>query len=245
MNSTYTPLLTTMIAIIVFTASERGVNADVIDDFESGAFSTNWEGTDTWTVNTTPGDGAAGSDSWASSSAGTGALAVLYNDSTTGVSDFFTELDFRVQTSVNRQFNIQVKDSATVTGVGGATVNVRYEGGAFSAFDGATWQNLGLGGVTDNDWHSFRIDGSDWGTATASYTVTVNGNSTGPLTFFQTGDPTVNQAFGFNVNAVFGGNPGFDVDNVNSTFATAVPEPSSFAMIGIAAFGTVLLRRRK
>ena len=43
------------------------IEAATIDSFESGSFSSNWENTAGWTVDTLAGDGAGGSDSWASS----------------------------------------------------------------------------------------------------------------------------------------------------------------------------------
>jgi MYXO-CTERM domain-containing protein len=95
-----------------------------------------------------------------------------------------------------------------------------------------------------------QLEGVDWGTAGASYTLRLSdaagsaftSTATG-LNIVQNGNIIGTKAQSFNFNTAFGANPGFSVDQVTVTAADVVPEPGAVSLGGLVLLG--LLRRRR
>ncbi len=205
------------------------------DDFEDG-FDAGWLSTEAATIETTVGQGAAGTDSWAAvDSVGNevtfGTLGDILTDAV-GTTNFSVDFYARVANLLDpnsRELNFQVSTNGSETFGGAdnsnfAAINFRYQNGGFAVFSGG-WQPLtDLGSLAANQWHRIQVTGTDWGLPGASYGIQVSdaGGSTftrsvSDLAFYQVGDPTTQFAQAFNFNSSFGGNPGFDVDQVVAT----------------------------
>lgn len=139
-----------------------------------------------------------------------------------------------------RLFSLFVNVTAgSANNVNAATINLRYQGGKFEAYNGSTWVDTGLGTIAssvdadeDGDFddagdtknvYRIRLTGSNWGMGVdaSSYTIqlseanaTAFTRQTGSLRIYQasSGDNSPPTAFLF--NAAFGSNPGFYVDDV-------------------------------
>ena len=206
----------------------------VADDFATGRFSADWDataGSDVRVVHQ-PGGAAGGGDYYArveGVAAGQGGLgatfANLFRDPF--ATDFSIALDFRAGESNKRQFGLIITATGAAPVAGRATVNLRYESGAWGAYSDR-WNDLeALGSVTPGTWNRLVVSGRNWGSGAegaATYDLEVTDHrgevrrATG-LRFFQ-GDPAapdVGGARSFSFNDAYGNNPGFDVDNVRVT----------------------------
>ncbi len=130
-----------------------------------------------------------------------------------------------------------VADSAN--NVNTATINLRYQGGKFEAYNGAIWVDTGLGSIAssvdaneDGDFddagdtknvYRIRLTGSNWGMGAdaSSYTIQLSDvnaiaftKQTGSLRIYQAGSGDNSPPAAFIFNASFGSNPGFYVDDV-------------------------------
>ena len=219
----------------------------VLDDFELGSFSTDWDAIDgsALSVISSPGDGAGGSDFYSrieGVGGGAGGLGVGLTDLTSGSlfsTDFSATFDFRVDNTTNRQFNFQVSGGNPSPNTSSATINLRYQSNTWSAFNGNNWIGIGgLGTVTPGQWNSLTITGNNWGTGvsgTADYDISltnhlsVNTAATG-VQVFHADNQDSGGARSLNFNDAFGSNPGYDLDNVNIT-ATPAPVPPATTTI--------------
>lgn len=215
----------------------------VADNFEGGSFSADWDSTTTASI--TSGTGAQGTGNFATIPTASGPFGSTFD---MGVESFSIDFYTNVQTSSNRQFNLQVSSTAINPSTGQATINLRYQGG-WAAFNGGSWSSIaGLTSLTPGEWHRVRVSGTDWGTSSVSYDIevsaaganTFNSSVTGN-TIFHGGSPTTQTAQSFNFNSAFGSNPGFLVDEV-SVETAVVPEPTS---VILSLLGSIALLSRR
>lgn len=191
------------------------------DNFDSGSLSPSWDSIAGTTVVT---GGANSTTHSASLAATTGALGETLVSSTSpaGMANFIIDGYIRLLSSSNRQFSLQVSTTSTTPNVNAATINLRYQAGAFAVFNNSSWVTLtALGTVNPGDWHRIQVEGSGWGAAGASYTIRVsdaNGTTftrtASGLTTTHNGTITGARAQSFVFNTAFGSNPGFSADNI-------------------------------
>lgn len=217
-----------LFATALFTVSAFAQTTIVTDDFEGGSFSPDWDALDSATI--IAGTGAEGSANFVNIPGGAGPFGAAFDSP---ASDFFLDFYFRVQDAgTNRQFSLNVS-TGTAISVGGATINLRHQGGAWGAFSAGAWQPITLPTVTIDDWYHIRVTANEWGTPTANYDLELsdaNGtaftSSAVGISFFHGGNPTTTGANAFNFNANFGNNPGYDLDNVTvETIAIPIDDP--------------------
>ena len=235
-----------LFSLVLFPAATGFCQVTVVnDDFDSGSFSSDWDSTSGSGTGIFSG-GPPGSTNYAriegttSSQGGLGVSLANLDPLSPFSTDFSTTFDFRVDNTPNRQFNFQVSSgSENPTSGSSATINLRIENGAWDAYNGSSWQSIpGLGAVTSNTWNSLTITGNDWGsgfggsaTYDISFTDHLGGNtSVTGLQIFHQGDPDSGGAKSLNFNDTWGGNPGWDIDNVTVT-ATPAPAPPSTVVI--------------
>ena len=233
------------LAVVVLLGAGAGASAQqqtltvVDDDFESGAFSADWDkkdGTGT-AVLLNPGGGAGGSNGYARvEGVGTseGGLGVTLSDlfANPFATDFTVEFDFMLDNTTNRQFNLQVSALSATPNVGAATINLRYESGNWAVYSTA-WNTLSaLGGVTAGTWNHMVLSGSNWGSGTAgnaAYAIELTNHlgaitSASGLKYYQNGNPDTGGALSINFNDTYGNNPRFWLDNVRITATGASDE---------------------
>ena len=208
------------------------------DGFESGAFDAAWDLTAGTAITNT--GGAIGTTRFAAVATNIGNFGARFSDvASSGANDFYVDFFFRVKSSANRQFNMQISDSSAAIGNGAATVNLRYQAG-WAAYNSA-WQPISsLGAVTAGQWHHLRLTGTNWGKAGASFSLQLSdagGTSftsiATNLNVFQNGNPSNNTARYFVFTTGFGNCPGFDVDEVTSV-VTAAPVGETNAIINVS-----------
>jgi MYXO-CTERM domain-containing protein len=237
----------------ILTISGSATAATVItDNFDSGTISSSW---DTNTGNSVVSGGAAASPNAVTMAATTGALGESFGTVSPGGSeDFVVDYYFRVQAvaapATTRQFNLQVSTTSTAPNTSAATVNLRYQNGGWALFNTAWVPVAGLPAVSDGAWYHMQLEGVDWGTAAASYSLRLSDaagsaftSTASGLTIVQNGNILGTKAQSFIFNTAFGANPGFSVDDVTVTTAEVVPEPGAATLGGLALLG--LLRRRR
>lgn len=223
----------------------------IVDDFDSGTASPAW---DTNANTAIVSGGAQGSSNAINLNAAPNlpGLGESFGSAISGgAEDFVIDFYFRIQSSTNRQFSLQFSNTSATPNVNAATMNLRYQSGAFALFSGGAFNAVpALGSLTAGDWYHMQVEGIDFGTATGSYTLRLsdaNGSAftktASGLTNAQNGTVTTILAQSFIFNTAFGTNPGFSVDNITVTAFAPVPEPSSALLGGIAILG--LLRRRR
>ncbi|MEP4077248.1 beta strand repeat-containing protein [Haloferula sp.] len=146
------------------------------------------------------------------------------------VNNFTSEFDFAVKDTTDRALTVLHFAAGSAS-----HVNIRYQGGVWSAFDGA-WQplanlpaitasedNNGNGSLDDpgdvKEIYTLRLTGTGWGTATPTFGVELFnaagsslGSDTG-LSFFQNSLP-VGGLGSFTATCEFGTNPGWWIDDV-------------------------------
>jgi MYXO-CTERM domain-containing protein len=237
---------------LAFTVGSASAVTIITDNFDTGVVSASW---DTNAGTTVVSGGAQGSTHAVSLAATTGTLGESFGAASPGgAEDFLIDYYFRVQAvaapATTRQFNLQVSTTAVTPNTSAATINLRYQNGGWALFNTAWVPVTGLPAVADGTWYRMQLEGVDWGTATASYTLRLSdpagsvftSTATG-LSIVQNGNITGTKAQSFNFNTVFGANPGFSVDNVTVTAADVVPEPGAVTLGGLALLG-LLCRRR-
>jgi hypothetical protein len=214
----------------------------VQDDFESGYPAPGWDYNTGAVV--AGGGGANGSSHYASVPAGKDLGAAFTDVAPAGAKDFTLEFHFRPTGTGGRLFNLQVSTSTAPMGHSYATVNLRYEGGAFSAYNTA-WQSIaGLGTLETGSWYRLRFTGREWGTPGARYgielseaggTAFTRSSSTG-LTVFQYDPPTSDgvTARYFVFSAFYGSSPGYDIDDVTATVEAGGEEPEPGPVVNIS-----------
>jgi len=157
-----------------------------------------------------------------------------------GAREFVIDFAVRVQESSARQFNLHVSDGTGVPDSSQAVANLRYQNG-WQTYNGTGgWQSLAtLNPLTPGQWHRVRFTGLDWGLPGARYHLEVSDAGSASLTsavtnitHFQKDSATRNAARFFVFTAVFGNNPGFDIDEmVAQVVGTAPPSPDAILNI--------------
>ena len=228
------------IAGMCFHGQLRAQVSVVADDFESGIFSADWdaiEGTGLSIINT-PGDGSGGTDYYArieGVGSGQGGLGVSLTGLDTNspfATDFNATFDFRVDSTTDRQFNLQLSGRSSNPSTTSASLNLRYQGSEWAAFNGSSWQVIGgLSPILPGEWNTLSISGSNWGSGgvgTATYDLSLtdhlssNSTQTG-IQIFQSDNVDTAGALSLNFNDTFGSNPGYDLDNVSIMASPAPP----------------------
>lgn len=209
----------------------------VNDGFESGSFSTSWISTTSTSIQT--GAGAAGSARSAALAGGTASrLAARFDAVQSGGSAVFTiDAAIRIQSTNTRQFQFQVSTSSGAVATNAPAINLRYQSGAWSAFNGTTWHGIaGLNQLTPGEWHRVRLTGRDWGSANARYDLEVSSaggtsftSAAGGLKIYHNSNSNAftTKASYFVFTTEFDSNPGFSVDNVNAVVGAAHAEAAS------------------
>ncbi|MEM7383328.1 MAG: hypothetical protein AAF514_00155 [Verrucomicrobiota bacterium] len=190
----------------------------VMDDFEEGDFSDDWDGTDGAAVNT--GEGALESGRFAAIEPATGLVGAVFDDGEGGASDVVVDFYTRVQVTGARQFNLMISTSGTVT-ADSPTVNLRHQNGWSVFSDG--WRPLDLPVMEPDLWYRVRVTCQGWGGGGASYKVEMSDadgteftSAVNGLDFFQAGDPNTTPVGSFSFNTKWGDNPGFQIDSVSA-----------------------------
>lgn len=164
--------------------------------------------------------------------------------------DWHVECHFAIRSTSARAFSIIV-DAGTAN-----AINLRYESGAFAAFNGSGWSALtALGTVTpsvdangDGDLadagdtrnvYRLRITGHGWGAAGATYDVQVSDanspaftrSATG-LAFYQIANAAANaRPSSLKFGTEFGSNPGWWLDDVSSHDDNPPADPPEIAWL--------------
>lgn len=205
----------------------------VADDFERGRFGPDWDATSGSDVRVVhrPGE-AAGGDHYARVQGvgpGQGGLGATFANRFRDpfATDFTIALDVRIEPSEHRQFGLILVATGAAPVAGQATVNLRYEDGAWAAYSDR-WNVIEpLGAIAPETWNRLVVRGRNWGSGTertAVYDLEVTDHRgetrrAAGLRIYQ-GDPAAPDLHGarsFSLNDAFGDNRGFDVDNVHVT----------------------------
>jgi hypothetical protein len=203
----------------------------VSDGFESGAFAAEWDTVSGAAVRS--GGGAEGSSRFAALGAANNLGARFTDAAPGGAADFYVQCDFRVTNSAGRQFNLHVSTALGAPGSGAPTVNLRLEGGAWSAYSGSWRAITNLASASTGQWYRVRLSGWDWGRPAARYGVALSdaggtaftSASATNLTWYQSNVPTNAPARYFDFTSDFGPCPGYQVDNVRAEIAAqAAPD---------------------
>ncbi|WP_425400169.1 hypothetical protein [Aeoliella sp.] len=233
---------------VIFAASQVVIaqESTLFDSFETGGFSTEWS------IVTAPqvqvigqqGNGAGPSDFFARFQRVDGAggdLGVTLPSTSMANSyaeDFEVQLDFRVQetTANQRQFAVTVSATSLIPNFNAASLNLRYQDGTWSAYTDQ-WNELsGLAAVTPGEWNHLTLTGTGWGTGAGNAVFGLeltdhlgSTTSTAGLRYYQHGEagPDTQGAKSLNINNIFGGNPGFDIDNVWVSVTEPPPGPTT------------------
>jgi len=227
-----------MLGMLSFdTASAQPI---VQDDFESGVLSSSWLSNNGITsgVSIEYGGGAEGTTNYATLAATSGQLGTRFDVAEPGgATNFYVDLYFRIQSTAQRQFNLQFSTSTSSIGSGNTAVNLRYQTNQWSAYDylSGAWQSInGLGSVSAGSWYHLLFTGTNWGQVSASYSIALSAaggtnftSSASHLTWSQDDSITANLERYFELSAVYGNCPGFDVDQISvvgdgSTQATPI-----------------------
>ena len=184
-------------------------------------------------------------------------LAGMDGELATAANNFTVELKFAIQSggSTTRLFN-----TFFIQEGGGVQINLRYEDGAFDAFDSGWQEVLDLsatpllastdandnGDLTDPgdvvNVYTLRLTGTDWGSGAPTYQLEILdaagtstiGTSPAGLSFFQNGVPTAAGLGELRFTTEFGGNPGFWVDNVCVSGTVYTPVEAYAASFGLS-----------
>ncbi len=154
--------------------------------------------------------------------------------SVTWPADWHLECYFAIRQTTARAFAL------SFGGTGGVIVSLRYEAGAFAAFNGSSWSSLPALGTlaasvdANNDGdpndlsdtkniYRLRVTGHGWGAPGATYDVQVSEandpaltRTASGLTFFQNVSPAAVLATSVKFGTEFGNNPGWWLDDTAS-----------------------------
>ena len=235
-------VISAALLLCVTSTTTTGQVTVLTDDFESGVFSTDWDsigGSGTGVV-FDAGNAAGGSDYYARIEGATGSdvgLGLTLDGLTPGSpfsTDWTATFDFRVDNTTNRQFNFQVSAGSATPTSGSATLNLRYEGGVWAAYDNS-WNTIGgLGTIVPGQWNTMTISGFNWGSGVPGgslYDISLtdhlsNNTTANNLNIFQLGNPDLDGASSLNFNDRWGNNPGYDLDNVTVMATPGVAPPT-------------------
>jgi hypothetical protein len=219
-------------------------------DFEAEPFLTGWSTAGT----VVPFGGLAPGSTRSAWLASSGTARVGQN--VTWDAEWFLDFYFAITNTANRSFSLLINVGADAANSGAATINLRCQSGVFNAYSAGSWgSDLGLGMVTpsqdangDGDFgdagdtrnvYRMRLTGHDWGLATARYDLALSAaNATNfavtvtNLTRWHNGSGVNGPPTAFLFNTIFGGNPGFWVDDVTSAGVT--PPQSTNAIVNIS-----------
>lgn len=225
----------------------------IADNFDSGAVSSEWDVTAGLSIGA---GGAEGSPNFVNLAGSSGRLGERLN----GATDFTLDYYFQIQDTGDRRFSLMVSTFTGNISTGNATINLRYQDGAWGVYSGANSQFMPVPGlnntVTPGEWYHMQVEGNGWGATGANYTIrlsdaggsaftsegTVNTVHNGSIVnpgSTSGGSTYTGRAEFFVFNTEFGSNPGFALDNI---VVTAVPEASTLALL---AASLPLLRRRR
>lgn len=252
----FSPSSPALLLSLLFTGTSMAATV-ISDDFDTGAVNAGWDAANGTSVIS---GGAQASSNAVRLAASTGALGETFNNIAPGGADgFVIDYYFRVQNTTNRQFSLIVSTNSTAPNVNSAALNLRYQAGTWAAFStttGNAFVNIPTSGanslpvVTADVWYHMQVEGLNWGSSSATYTLRLSDaggtaftSTAAGLTFNQTSagpGMITNKAQSFVFNSAFGSNPGFDLDNIS---VTAVPEPAAPLLAGLALLG--LTRRRR
>ena len=203
----------------------------LFDSFESGDLSVDWD------VVALPqsqveneGGGAEGSIYYARLS-GDGdrtselGVSLAPDKGSVYVKDFRIALDFRVQSTSTSmgQFSITVSSSSSLPNIHAASLNLRYQDGIWSAYNGNWTPIISLGEVVAGQWNQFMLSGRGWGSGPekAVYDIQLTDHLgkksiAQDLRVYQSGDlsPDLDGAKSLSISNAFGDNPSVDLDNV-------------------------------
>lgn len=219
------------------------------DNFDSGATSSDWTLKNKTTITA---GGPAGSTNYLAIGSydpvvnGTnwGAIGKVFSDG--GVSSMTLDVDFRLK-GTDRQFNLNVSTTSTTPNGNDAAINLIYTGSSWQVHNGTSFVTLNtLMAVTAGQWYHMTLETVGWGSAGATYNLTISDGVTSSsamgLTDRQAGSINTTTARSFLFNSRYGNNPGFDIDNLVVT-GTLVPEPS-VALLSLVALPLFARRRR-
>ena len=122
------------LGLILFSALSSEAASVIVDNFDSGTASPGW---DTNANTTVIAGGALSSSNAITLNAAPNApgLGESFGSAVPGgAEDFVIDFYFRVQTSANRQFSLQVSNTSPTVNVNAATINLRYQSGGFALF---------------------------------------------------------------------------------------------------------------
>ena len=239
---------TTLLIFLAALAVPASAATLVTDDFDSGVISAEWSVNKNATV--TPG-GPAGSVNYlaigphdpATDGQNWGGLGKVFAEG--GVPSMTLDVDFRLKGSA-REFNLNVSTSSTTPNGNDAAINLIYNGTNWQVHHGGSFVTLsGLMAATAGQWYHLQVETVGWGSAGATYNITISDGATSTsatgLTARQTGSINTTTVRSFVFNSRYGQNPGFDIDNLVVT-GTVIPEPS---LLWLSLTSVTLLARRR
>ncbi|RYD28028.1 MAG: hypothetical protein EOP87_20265 [Verrucomicrobiaceae bacterium] len=235
--------------LVLFSGGMASAATLLTDNFDSGSVSPDWSVNKNATVTAGgpagsvnyaalgPYDPATNGQNWAG-------LGKVFPDG--GVPSMTIEVDFRLKGTA-RQFNLNVSTYSVTPNGNDAAINLIYTGTSWQVHNGTSFVTLsGLMAVTAGEWYHLTLETVGWGSAGATYNITVgNGvtdSSVTGLTTRQSSNINTATVRSFIFNSRYGENPGFDLDNLVVT-GTVVPEPSAI-FLALAAAPLFLRRSR-
>jgi len=224
-NTTITAAIASMLAIGSASAAITVINGDFEDT--SGTFANGWTGSATQET-TTPLEGLV-------SASGVAAYQNIVTTSAEGLANF--QLDFMVSLdSVDQSQRVRLRNFDDA----GDFITLRFSSTGIDRYAGAWGQVVAATIAADTDYY-IRINGTDTALGTRSYDVGISTDgisyTTGTTTNFHGTSGT--SKFGSLRFESAGGGATWDAVSV-----TAVPEPSSAALLGLGGIALIMRRRK-